>query len=223
MTRFYAKMMLALLILFFAAAAVIRAQPYDDSELRAFLTPPEGCPAPCFMGIRPGVTTVEEAITILENSAQISKIEKTEFNDQGYAYLTINWNERLSPVISNDMILVRLTPADYLGLNWIVGKFEFYARKIAVGDIYNHIGFPTKVKMLPVFSEAPHSGGFSIRHEYIYPNGIIAFSSFQPCFGDRGDFLMATVQDMIFVAYPKQLDDRFALMDWEYVFHDQFC
>jgi hypothetical protein len=45
---------------------LIRAQPYDDHEMRAFLTPPEGCPAPCFIGIRPGVTTIEKAIGILE-------------------------------------------------------------------------------------------------------------------------------------------------------------
>lgn len=44
----------------------IRAQPYDDSELRAFLAPPTGCPAPCFMGIRPGVTTVRDARMRLE-------------------------------------------------------------------------------------------------------------------------------------------------------------
>jgi hypothetical protein len=43
----------------------IRAQPYDDSELRAFLMPPEGCPAPCFMGIRPGLTTTQAATAIL--------------------------------------------------------------------------------------------------------------------------------------------------------------
>ena len=64
MIRVYLTLASVLLGLLFAAAAVIRAQPYDDSELRAFLTPPEGCPAPCFMGIRPGVTTREEALTI---------------------------------------------------------------------------------------------------------------------------------------------------------------
>ena len=54
--------------LFLLPVLLIRAQPYDDSELRAFLTPPEGCPAPCFMGIRPGVTTVEEVTAILGQS-----------------------------------------------------------------------------------------------------------------------------------------------------------
>jgi hypothetical protein len=52
---------------FFATCiGVIRAQPYDDSQLRAFLTPPDLCPLPCFMGIRPGAMTVDEAVTLLE-------------------------------------------------------------------------------------------------------------------------------------------------------------
>lgn len=59
---------LALLVALFMAIpiALIRLQPYDDSELRAFLNPPEGCSAPCFMGIRPRVTSIDEAVRLLE-------------------------------------------------------------------------------------------------------------------------------------------------------------
>ena len=63
-----------LTLLFLLPVALIRAQPYDDSELRAFLVPPEGCPAPCFMGIRPGVTTTEEAIVILEGHEWVASV-----------------------------------------------------------------------------------------------------------------------------------------------------
>lgn len=62
-------------LLFAVCIALIRAQPYDDSELRAFLTPPEGCPAPCFMGIRPGVTTMEEAVAILKAHEWVTNYE----------------------------------------------------------------------------------------------------------------------------------------------------
>jgi hypothetical protein len=65
MTCAFLRLSLPLILLFTAALAVIRAQPYDDHELRELLLP-AGCPAPCFMGIRPGVTTVEEAVKILE-------------------------------------------------------------------------------------------------------------------------------------------------------------
>ncbi len=61
-------------LLFAACIGIIRAQPYDDSELRAFLTPPSGCAMPCFMGIRPGVTTADEAIAILEAHEWVSNV-----------------------------------------------------------------------------------------------------------------------------------------------------
>jgi hypothetical protein len=65
-TRLLGRWALLLSGLWLLPVLLIRAQPYDPSALRAFLTPPEGCPAPCFMGIRPGVTTVAEAFAILD-------------------------------------------------------------------------------------------------------------------------------------------------------------
>jgi hypothetical protein len=53
---------------------LIRAQPHDDSDLRAFLTPPDDCPAPCFMGIRPGVTTARETFAILHTHDWVESV-----------------------------------------------------------------------------------------------------------------------------------------------------
>ena len=80
MIRYLTRWTVLLTLLFLLPVALIRAQPYDDSDLRAFLEPPEGCPAPCFMGIRPGVTTADEAIAILENHAWVEFVWK-EYND----------------------------------------------------------------------------------------------------------------------------------------------
>jgi hypothetical protein len=44
---------------------VIRAQPYDNAHVADFFTPPDNCLIPCFMGIRPGITLIGEASTIL--------------------------------------------------------------------------------------------------------------------------------------------------------------
>jgi hypothetical protein len=63
--RLVLKAVFALTVLSALCIVLTRAQSYDDSEVRIFLTPPDGCPAPCFMGIRPGVTTLEEATAIL--------------------------------------------------------------------------------------------------------------------------------------------------------------
>jgi hypothetical protein len=65
MTRTYLRLALVIAAMCAAAVLFIRAQPYDDGGLRALLTPPTGCPVPCFLGIRPGVTTPEDALAIL--------------------------------------------------------------------------------------------------------------------------------------------------------------
>jgi hypothetical protein len=53
---------------------LIRAQPYHDDALRAVLIPPATCPAPCFMGIRPGSTSFEQALGLLRDHAWIEQL-----------------------------------------------------------------------------------------------------------------------------------------------------
>jgi hypothetical protein len=54
--------------------AVVRAQPYDDQPLREALFTPD-CAPPCFIGIRPGVTTRNEALAILQAHPWIATVE----------------------------------------------------------------------------------------------------------------------------------------------------
>ncbi len=65
MRLFYLKCVPLLTFIFAALVGLIRARPYDDSELHAILVPSDGCALPCFMGIRPGLTSRQEAIAIL--------------------------------------------------------------------------------------------------------------------------------------------------------------
>ncbi len=66
------RLVLAITFLFTISIVLIHAQPYDESELRKFFTPPDGCPAPCFMNIQPGITTAAEAGTIFQSHAWVS-------------------------------------------------------------------------------------------------------------------------------------------------------
>jgi hypothetical protein len=81
--RLLLKSTFALTLLFTTCIGLIRAQPYDDSDLRAFLTPPDGCPMPCFIGIRPGVTTADEAIALLQASERIAEMNVNLHPDSG--------------------------------------------------------------------------------------------------------------------------------------------
>ena len=86
MPRFYLRFLIITFLLFSATLLLIHAQPYDDHELRELLLP-EGCLAPCLMGIRPGVTTMDEAVAILQANKWVAQIKK-ESNGFGD---TIKW------------------------------------------------------------------------------------------------------------------------------------
>lgn len=75
LTCLYLKLTLIPALIFTILIALIRAQPYDNSQLRVLLTSPETCPVPCFRGIRPGVTTLDQAYAILQGQADISEID----------------------------------------------------------------------------------------------------------------------------------------------------
>lgn len=88
--------MIRLTLLLFSLASVgvllVQARPHHDTELLSLLLP-DDCTAPCFIGIRPGTTTANEAIQLLENHPWIQSIEIrfTDFRQQantfwGYVY-----------------------------------------------------------------------------------------------------------------------------------------
>jgi hypothetical protein len=84
--------------LFALFVLLIRAQPYDDSDLRSLLTPPEDCLAPCFLGIRPGVTDAEDALILLESHPWVAHVEGAQAGTRrnalvapGYTAPVVHW------------------------------------------------------------------------------------------------------------------------------------
>jgi len=106
LTRFAVKLTLLPALIFAALIGLIRSQPYDDSQLRAFLTPPDGCPAPCFMGIRPGVTTADEAIAILENHHWVGNITINRNHAQHIRSIEWRWSGQKPSLLRDGAFLV---------------------------------------------------------------------------------------------------------------------
>ena len=80
MTTFYLRLALLPLLFITAVMLAVRAQPYDEQvrkELGQLLFGSE-CPAPCFLGIRPFKTTVNEAVDLLNTSGWVSDIIKLD-------------------------------------------------------------------------------------------------------------------------------------------------
>jgi hypothetical protein len=134
-SRFYLKLGLLSFTLFAAVLLLIRAQPYDDHELRALLMP-EGCEMPCFMGIRPGVTMVDEAVKILENSGWVKQDEIYRNKDSGLIWqVTWTW-------ASNAPYVTTTTDFGTLGVIDNVVNEIYIPTSVPLGDIWMIMGIP---------------------------------------------------------------------------------
>ena len=70
---------------------IIRAQPRHDTALADFLVPGMDCLPPCFLGIRPGMTTVDEALVILRSHEWVNEA-RLQANGQGYGQIRWDWS-----------------------------------------------------------------------------------------------------------------------------------
>jgi len=84
--------MLVLFSLFGASVVLVHMQPHNDQDISGLLMS-DDCPAPCFMGIQPGITTAEDAVRLLKKHDWVQNIESryTDFGQSintfwGYVY-----------------------------------------------------------------------------------------------------------------------------------------
>lgn len=115
--------------LFMLPMLLIRAQADDDTALRAFLTPADDCPAPCFMGIRPGETTLDTAIRILSRDPTTMPLQLNSATGGYFNVLQWRWTEAApawldarqdmlitlsGDIVSEIQILTRIPWGDFL-------------------------------------------------------------------------------------------------------------
>ncbi|MBZ0299930.1 MAG: hypothetical protein K8J31_09325 [Anaerolineae bacterium] len=87
MKRFVVGFNAVLTLLFAAAIGLIHSRPYDRGELGAVLVPPTGCAAPCFLGVQPYRTTLDNALAILLRNQAVRDVQVQD----DYAGQTIYW------------------------------------------------------------------------------------------------------------------------------------
>jgi hypothetical protein len=75
------------------ALGAIRAVPREDVALHTLLAPPDDCAPPCFLGIRPGVTTRAEALAILRAHPWVDQLEDDD--------LGISWQWHRPPQLGS--------------------------------------------------------------------------------------------------------------------------
>jgi hypothetical protein len=90
-TGLVVKLAFMLLLLLTLAVSLTRAQPYDDSMLRAMLTTSDTCTLPCWQGIEPGVTNLHDALIALERSQWVGEVTRGSLTNRH----TWWWNRNL--------------------------------------------------------------------------------------------------------------------------------
>jgi hypothetical protein len=70
--------MMGLLALFTGLVAAVGLMPHGDSPIRELMTGVESCAAPCWQGIRPGVTTFREAVDLLAANTRIVRLDQRQ-------------------------------------------------------------------------------------------------------------------------------------------------
>ncbi len=84
------RLTLLLTLTFALLIGAIHTQPYDASELRAFLFP-EGCSVACIMGVEANVTSEEDALRIIENHPWVKDVTVRELTNTYGERLEIKW------------------------------------------------------------------------------------------------------------------------------------
>lgn len=142
MPRYYLRFIVIPLLIFTVALLLIHAQPYDDHELRDLLLP-ERCPPPCFIGIRPGVTRLDEALEILNASGWV---ESYDYQPNAIS-MTIKWNTYRPAWLDNsdsylsiaDGLVTEVNLTTTLTLDEIqLGMREPIFQQISLNDFGNH-------------------------------------------------------------------------------------
>jgi hypothetical protein len=74
LSRVLVRLALPAVLLFTVLTLFARAQRSDTSLLTTLLLPPSDCAAPCFLGIRPGLTTVNAGLDQLRTRAPVQSV-----------------------------------------------------------------------------------------------------------------------------------------------------
>jgi hypothetical protein len=136
-TRLWMRAAMPLIVVLTSAISLIQARSYDDPRLQAFFTPPEGCPAPCFIGIQPGVTTSNQAIGILRESDWVDANSIAVSRDQitQLAWVYWAWNGKQPEFILGSGLFNYSTETGLTRTLMIRTRFTF-------GDLFLSFGQP---------------------------------------------------------------------------------
>ncbi len=167
MIRWHIRITLPALCLFSAVVLLIHAQPYTYAKQQTLVF--DGCSAACFIGIQPGVTSVEEAVTLLQSSGWVSQVDNRTINNVS-GYISWKWSDQKPDWIN----------ANIEGEIWATQKrvvqIMIYG-SLQLGDIRLMLGVPDQEV---IDRTADRKREFSL-YTAFYSQAGLMIQSWQPC------------------------------------------
>lgn len=167
MIRWHIRITLFTVMLFSAVLLLMRAQPYVYSRQQTLVL--DGCSAACFVGIQPGVTSVEDAVTLLESSQWVSAVDNRTINNVS-GYISWKWSDQKPAWISTDQ------DGEIWATQKQVVQIMIYG-SLQLGDIRLILGSPNQEV---IDRTADRQRKYSLYTAFYSQTGLM-IQSWQPC------------------------------------------
>ena len=196
--------MLVTTAVFCGTIALTHLLPLHEDDARAFLTPADGCAMPCWAGIRPGVTRLDEAVAILRAHPWVGHISMEGELASGTTSALIwwQWNGQQSDSI-DERVDGRL-----IAENAVV-KFVILSTRVSMGDARLALGPPPRGR-LSMDTTALIATRFS--HMAAYDGLTLQTPS--PCPVRLTQLWQMPTQVYLYAAWPGMEFSPYALADW---------
>jgi hypothetical protein len=159
MTRFYVRGVLCALVAISITTLLALIHPHDDYELRWML--PNSCLASCFMGIRPGVTTVEEATKLLKAHPWVNQVIMIK-NSAPYQ-MAWTWSDKAPDFLKNAPTNPELPISGEILFDKGVASNIGFSTHLTFGDIALAWRYPDDAQLIfPALIIAPDSSVLAV-------------------------------------------------------------
>lgn len=166
--KFCLRVTLFVLLVFSVTLLVVRGQPFDEHQNRQpFIQ--DGCTASCFVGIQPGVTSVEDAVGLLERSGWTKAVDNRTINNVS-GFISWDWSDQ-KPAWINGSIQGKIWATQKRVVTIIVyGAFQLGNTRLSLGSPDQEV----------IDRSADRNGQFSLYSASYALVGLIV-QSWQPC------------------------------------------
>lgn len=184
------KPVLILVASFTALIGLIRTQPYHGGELDAFLHPPDACKMPCWQGIRPGETTLDETLSLLNAHPWVKDIVVYEqVYTQGIGFIRWRWSGQQPEIINSQY------RGNLFLINSVVQTISI-PTSASFGDVWLLLDRPGKgIVSLGGVTRSRQQAVYRASHQavYEYPQGVLNAQSVLTCPLQPSSFWQAAV------------------------------